>query len=105
METLHTSPSRSNFTLLSEHQSQTPASFHDGPTILYYQSSACTLKISARDLASTAAFKELSSVPKTHDKNQVNGHLSEEPPTEEEHGDGDSPDAEIPDVDVWVTSE
>ncbi len=105
MDSLRAPPSRSDFTPLSEHQSQTPASFHDGPTILYHHSSACTLRIDAGDLAAAAAFEDLASATRAKKINQANGHLSEPTPADEEHENGDSPDVEILDVDVWVTSE
>ena len=105
MESLCTKPSVSDFTPLREHQSQTPASFHDGPTILYHQSSACTLRISAKDLATAPTFEGLASAKKPHINGHVNGQSGEEASVEEDDGHEDSPDVEIPNVDVWVTSE
>ena len=103
MDVLRTAPSRSEFTLLSEHQSQTPPSFYDGPAILYHQSSGCTFKASARDLAAAAAFEGLVSSVEKKSNGPVNGHLSEEIPVGGEHED-ESLDVEIPNLDIWVTS-
>ena len=107
MDVLHEAPSRSDFVLLSDHQSQTPASFYDGPTILYHQSSSCALKLSTRDLATAKAFESLASGAKIISNGRVNGHASDEHQNgegneeEEEQADGE---VEIANVDVWVTS-
>ena len=112
METVHHPPSQSDFVPLSQHQSQTPASFYDGPAILYHQSSSCTLKISKHDLKATTAFVGLAPGAKSTDAGQVNGH-SDATLTNGEHDVGhadedersEEVEVEIHNVDVWVTSE
>ena len=107
MDVLRNPPSRSDFTLLSEHQSQTPASFYDGPAILYHQSPSCTLRLNTRDLSTATAFEGLTPGAKPTSNGQVNGHSGEEAQTREgddEEGDGEK-EVEILNVNVWVTSE
>ena len=109
METLQTPPSRSDFTPLNEHQSQTPASFYDGPAILYHRSSSCTLRISTRDLEVATAFNGLASGAKTIDNGQVNGHSGGGESLNGEDNDaeevGGNAEVEISSVEVWITSE
>lgn len=113
MEALHNSPSHSEFIPLSEHQSQTPASFYDGPAILYHQSSSCTLKISKHDLDATTAFAGLAAGAKSTDIAQVNGHSDgaiqngekNNANDEDEHERSEDIEVEIPNTDIWVTSE
>ena len=106
MDILQDPPHRLDFTLLSEHQSQTPSSVYDGPAILYHQSSSCTLKLSTRDLAAATALEGLVSGAKPTSNGQVNGHAAEDAQAGEVTGDEEQDDeVEVTNVDVWVTSE
>ena len=101
MEVLHTLPSASQYTPLSEHQSQTPASFYDGPAILYHHSKSCTLKIGSHDLSVAPAFKDLADGAQRSSNGHTNGYAE----NDEDIDDETDEELEIPDVDVWVTSE
>ena len=115
MEVIHDGPSQSDFVSLSVHQSQTPASFYNGPAILHHLSPLCVLKIGARDLALAPAFSGLAAAGgRSVTNGHVNGHAEgtgvapsadgvngEEVEAQEEV----EPEVEIPGVDVWITSE
>lgn len=111
MEILRNPPSRSEYIALSEHQSQTPASFYDGPAILYHHASSCWLKISKHDLEATTAFAGLAAGAKGTGSGQVNGHTEEKLQNGENKGEDDvegireEAEVEISNIDVWVTSE
>ena len=110
MEILQTAPSRSEYVPLNEHQSQTPASFYDGPAILYHHASSCMLKISKHDLEATTAFTGLASGAKGTGTGQLNGHSEGASQNggerdEDEVESVEEAEVEIPDIDVWVTSE
>ncbi|KAL8808797.1 MAG: hypothetical protein Q9200_004012 [Gallowayella weberi] len=94
MEVLHSSPIESQFIPLSDHQSQTPPSFHSGPPILHHHSPATTILINSNELDSTPALKSL--VPP---QQQTNGSS-----TEANH-EGLGHEITIEGVDIWVTSD
>lgn len=106
-------PRLSEFTPLSDFQSQTPTSFHSGPPVLYHHTPRATLKFSSLEAASSTAFSSFtsthSSTPQTHaPTNGTNG--SSAPSNEEQDAEEDETESqandeiEINDVGVWVTS-
>jgi nucleotide-sensitive chloride channel 1A len=83
LETIHTSPQVEDFTLLSQHQEQTPGTFFGGKPVLHLYSPRAKVKISPEDLETQPALASLR--------------------------DGDlSPDSEgqllLENVDIWITS-
>ena len=98
MEILHNQPSLSDFTSLSVHQSQTPASFYDGPAVLHHHSPSCSIQLSRRDLDLAPAFTQLAAGGRT-----VNGGTT----ANGNHEDTEEQEAEvqIPSVDIYITSE
>ncbi|KAJ5980893.1 hypothetical protein N7481_008191 [Penicillium waksmanii] len=90
MEVLRTAPDTSSFVPIAEHQSRTPASFHDGPTVLHYHSQSCKVVILERDLVATPALNAL------RGENATNGSTV----TEEEEK-----EVAIDNVETWVTSD
>ena len=83
LETIQTSPAVADFTLLYEHQEQTPGTFFGGKPVLHLFSPAVKVRISREDLDTQPALLSLSDA----DDTLVN---------EEQ--------VEIEDVDVWITS-
>lgn len=82
---ISTAPQSSDFTALSAHQEQTPATFFSGPPVLHLQSPNTTLHISKPDFDSQEAFASLVAAA-----DSVPANAEDE--------------VEIFDVDVWVTS-
>lgn len=95
MEVLRTAPDASTFVPIAEHQSRTPASFHDGPTVLHYHSQRCKAVILERDLVATPALNAL------RGENATNGDTTAS--AQDEEGEGN--EVAIDDVEIWVTSE
>ena len=98
MEVLREEPKVSSFVSLAEHQSTTPASFHNGPPVLHYYSDRSKLIILDREAQNNAALTPLlqhaSITQHDEDSEQTNGdltHLDEQRVLEG--------------VDVFVTSE
>lgn len=83
LDNITTSPQVEDFTPLSQHQEQTPASFFDAKAVLHLHSPAASLKISPADLESQPALADLQDTTRSTDN------------------DGD---VLIPNIDVWVTS-
>ena len=83
LEAIQSPPVLEEFTLLSEHQEQTPGSFFGGRTVLHLHSPGTKIKISREDLESQADLASLR-----------NGDVSLE----------DEEQVVIDDVDVWVSS-
>ncbi|KAL8722987.1 MAG: hypothetical protein Q9225_000603 [Loekoesia sp. 1 TL-2023] len=98
MEVLHTSPTESQFTPLSAHQSQTPSSFYTGPPVLHHFSPSSTLLIQSTDLKNAPAFSLLAS----HTKQQANGSAHE---LTSENTEDEGHEVRIERVDIWVTSD
>jgi nucleotide-sensitive chloride channel 1A len=92
MEVLRTAPDTSSFVPIAEHQSRTPASFHDGPTVLHYHSQSCKVVILERDLVATPTLNALRGEVAT------NGSTATEENEEEK-------EVAIDNVETWVTSE
>ena len=94
MEIFHESPNVSNFVPLSEFQSRTPGSFHDGPAVLHQNLSNARLQIASEDLRESAGLSKVfeHATPETRDQNGT-----QEPDA------GNS--EETFNVDIWVTSE
>ncbi|MDI1485655.1 MAG: hypothetical protein OHK93_003844 [Ramalina farinacea] len=113
METSRDLPQLSDFTPLSDFQSQTPTSFHSGPPVLYHHTPRATLKFSPLEAASSTAFSSFtntqSPAPEPHaPTNGTNGSSAPsdvEPNAEEEENEPEANDEiEMNDVAVWVTS-
>ncbi|KAJ4293634.1 hypothetical protein N0V90_008918 [Kalmusia sp. IMI 367209] len=77
-----TAPKVEDFTPLQEHQEQTPSTFFGAKAVLYAHYSGLTLYVPASKLQEDASFAKLDS-----------------------ERDGESEDALVKDVDVWVNSE
>lgn len=91
MEILRQAPQSNTFVSLADHQSTTPASFNDGPPILYYSSDRCKVLVLEHELSTAPAIGELfSNVTKESGSDETNGDASQ---------------LEIDDVELWVTSE
>ncbi|KAL2040528.1 hypothetical protein N7G274_006507 [Stereocaulon virgatum] len=102
MEVIHTPPTHDSFTPLSIHQSQTPESFFSGPPVLYHHSPSATLSLHRSDLDAAPAFSSLAAGTRPHRSSNgtsrpVNGHSHDAEDVDEEY--------EIPNIDIWVTSE
>ncbi|KAK5797457.1 hypothetical protein VI817_003748 [Penicillium citrinum] len=95
MEVLRTAPDTSNFVPIAEHQSRTPASFHDGPTVLHYHSQQCKVVILERDLIATPALNSL------RGENATNGEAATSASDQED----EDKEVAIDNVDTWVTSD
>jgi chloride channel, nucleotide-sensitive, 1A len=90
MEIIRDAPGTSQFVSLSEHQSQTPASFYSGPPVLHYYSPSAKLVILDSELHSSPVFSK----------------LADTTPTDETLTNGDAPhEVVIAGVDVFITSE
>lgn len=92
MEVIHDAPLLSSFTPLSEHQSQTPASFYTGKPVLYHHCPNAKLLIPERELHSSPALSK----------------LSPEAPNGTTAGEGGAEaagDVVIEGLAIWVTSE
>ncbi|KAL8709744.1 MAG: hypothetical protein Q9220_005530 [cf. Caloplaca sp. 1 TL-2023] len=98
MEVLHTAPNHDQFTPLSSHQSQTPASFYSGPPVLHHYSPSSTILTTSHDLASSPAITALA--PRTWP--QTNGSASH---TVEENSEDAGEEVSIQGIDIWVTSD
>ena len=81
LEAISTSPALEDFTLLSEHQVQTPHSFFGGKPVLHLHSSGASVRISRDDLNSQSALLAL-----------LDGNV----PSQDE--------VLIEQIDMWVTS-
>lgn len=79
---LTSAPKVEDFTPLQEHQEQTPSTFFGAKPVLYARHSGLTLSASASKLQEDPAFQQFNSIR-----------------------DGDSEDALIQDVEIWVNSE
>lgn len=97
MEILPSLPNQSDYTLLAEHQAQTPASFYNGPPVLYLVSRHSTLLARQSDFNSIPAFTRLAGI----ESQAVNGHDNGTDTTARES----DVDITLPDIDIWVTSE
>ncbi|KAL8876037.1 MAG: hypothetical protein Q9198_005694 [Flavoplaca austrocitrina] len=93
MEVINTAPTESQFTPLSTHQSQTPASFHSGPPVLHHRSPSTTILINSNDLESAPAFHKLAPPQRSNGS----AHAA----TNEDEGH----EITINGLDIWVTSE
>lgn len=95
MEVLTEAPRTGSFVPLAEHQSATPASFHNGPPVLHYYSDRCKVIVLENELQNAPALSEvvakLSQATHSNDQEQSNGSHSAKKTLE--------------DIDVWVTSE
>lgn len=98
MEVIHDAPTLSSYTPLSEHQSQTPASFYTGPAVLHHHSPAAFLVTQQSDLSSCPALARLLDTPRPATNGaHAQGNAAEEVSEDEQ--------VVIPDVEIWVTSE
>ena len=86
LETTQDLPSLENFTLLSEHEQQTPGTFFGGKPVLHLRCPLASLKISKEDLQLQPALARL----------QYDELRSEDVTGEEQ--------VIIDDIDVWVSS-
>ena len=103
MEVIHTSPTLSQFTLLSDFQSQTPESFHSGPAVLYHHSLSAMLKLHASELDASPTLSTLATDAQrigSRGQPAVNGDRAhnEEDAEEDEQ-------VQISGIDIWITSE
>ncbi|KAI2793558.1 hypothetical protein POX_a00139 [Penicillium oxalicum] len=96
MEALQSSPEASSFVTIAEHQSRTPSSFHNGPTVLYYHRQGCKLVVLEHEVASHPSLLALRG-----ENPSANGAASA---AQGEDGTEDR-EVAIEDLDVWVTSE
>ena len=113
METSRDLPRLSDFTPLSEFQSQTPTSFHSGPPVLYHHTPRATLKFSPLEATSSTAFSSFtntqSSAPETHapidgtNGSSVPSAVEQDAEAEEDESEAND-EVEMSDVGVWVTS-
>ena len=83
LEAINTSPSVDEFTLLSEHQAQTPGTFFGGKTVLHLRSPGASVKISREDIESHPALLALRDPDNTTEEEEL---------------------LVIKGVDIWVTS-
>ena len=95
MEIIHDAPEATSYVPVSEHQSQTPASFYSGPPVLYYQCSSAHLVILDSELKLSPALSKLSD-------NQV---IGAEAATNGDSGNHQDEEVVISSVEIWVTSE
>jgi len=111
MEVIHASPTHSQFSSLSEHQSRTPSSFYSGPPILYHHSPGATLLIHASELDASPTLSALAiGAQRTSNGTAApaafngigNGNGGAE---ESAEGGGTDEEIEIRGIEVWVTSE
>lgn len=99
MEVIHTAPDPSSFIPLSQHQSQTPASFYSGPPVLHYQNRRCKIRILEGDLTKASALAALATgTSATTNGDSVHGNGEHEGDVER------GQEIVFEDVDVWVTS-
>lgn len=95
MEVLKEAPQTGSFVPLAEHQSTTPASFHNGPPVLHYYSDRCKVIVLEHELRNAPALSEvvtkLSQATHSNDQGESNGN--------------DSAKNTLEEIDVWVTSE
>lgn len=95
MEVLKEAPQTGSFVPLAEHQSTTPASFHNGPPVLHYYSDRCKVIVLEHELQNAPVLSEvvtkLSQTNHSNDQSQSNGN--------------DSAKQILEEIDVWVTSE
>ena len=95
MEIIHDAPQTSSYVPVSEHQSQTPASFYSGPPVLYHQCSSAHLVILDSELRLSPALSKLL-------ENHVIGTAAA---TNGDSGNHQDEDVVISNVEIWVTSE
>ncbi|KAI5289780.1 hypothetical protein KEM54_003233 [Ascosphaera aggregata] len=88
IEVLHAPPPSSSLISLAQHQAQTPASFYDGPAVLYHHATGCQLVALKRDLKLLSLLKAVAAGDGSANAEEKQGN-------KEEILDG---------VDVWVTS-
>ena len=84
LETIDRAPQVGHYTLLSQHQEQTPGTFYGAKPILHLHSPAAQIKISQEDLESQPTF----------------AGLKDETDTTDDEG-----QSIISNVDVWIASE
>ncbi|MCJ1359331.1 MAG: hypothetical protein MMC33_009332 [Icmadophila ericetorum] len=104
MEVLHEPPTLTSFTPLSEHQSQTPASFYTGKPVLYHHCPNAKLLILERELRSSTALSKLAPGPLEPPVRAPNG-TNAAAVGEEEGEEKEEREMTIEGLEIWVTSE
>jgi hypothetical protein len=87
LEVVDEAPARDSYTLLSEFQAETPATFFGGTPVLHFQSSAKVV-ISKSDLENNEIFQK----------------LKKDSQFDWEDENGPSDDTAIPEVGIWALS-
>lgn len=98
MEVLSQLPHTVPFIPLAEHQSTTPASFHDGPPVLYYHGRNSQVVILEEELQNAPALSNM--VRKIATLEETTGDTAAEG-TNGTH----SKRVALKEIDIWVTSE
>lgn len=107
LESITTAPSLSDYTSLSDHQSETPGTFFGGKPVLYLHSANATLQIGRKRISEQSSFTPFSPAVTNSDTSAATSTSNGNGSTEPEYANSASPideQAFVPGTEVYVTS-